>query len=344
MGKHVSFDELVDFGITLLVEKGVGEEEAFSIAEIIAITEACGIQTHGAVMLWYLDKMIGSAIDPNARPKVVRERESSALIDCQRSFSQLAMKLACEVGADKAKRTGVSQVCVRNGSWMGALSPYLLPVVRQGFFAQVWAHSSQCKDSPPFGGIDATFSTNPCALAIPTAEEPILSDFSTSVYSMGKVSQMAREGKTAPEKVFLEEGGELTDDPKAVTERGGCMLHAGADLSGYKFYGLSLWCEALTAMAGGSANNPELEQRQSFHLTVIDPGAFGDRSDYEKEMKRFMDHVKSSRVRQGFEAIRFPGERLLSSLQKSKEEGVVISEHVSKLLEEVAERNGLVLG
>ena len=104
---------------------------------------------------------------------------------------------------------------------------------------------------------------------------------------MGKVNKLAREGGRAPAPVFVDTEGRLTDDPQAVLD-GGSVLFAGGDLSGHKMYALSLWCEALTAMAGGSANHPEREQRQSFNLTVIDPEAFEGMDYYGEEMERFL--------------------------------------------------------
>lgn len=336
----VTFKDLVDFGVRLLVKKGLSEADARYIAEIAVTTEAGGVSTHGAVIFATYDAQVGTAIDPKARPKVLKERGATALIDANRSFSHLAWRLASETAVKKARQHGIAMVGVRNTSWLGGLGAFLLPLAREGFFAQLWVQSSQCKDSAPYGGVDARFSTNPVALAFPTAGEPVIGDFSTAVFSMGKVGRMVNAGRRAPEKVFFDKNGRLTDNPKAVRD-GGAMLLMGQQLNGHKGYALAFWCEALTAMAGGSCNNPQLEQRQCFNLTVIDPEAFEGRDYYLKEMKRFVAHVKSSRLAPGFDEIRLPGERMLRQLAQSKRKGIDLDAGLLDRLNEVAQKNGM---
>jgi len=335
-----AFEDLIDFGVRLLVKKGLSEEDGRYIAEVAVTTEACGISTHGAAIFGTYDAQVGSLIDPTARPAVVKERGATALIDANRSFSHLGLRLAIEVAVKKAREHGIAMVGVRNTSWIGGAGAFLLPLARQGLFAQLWVQSSQCKDSAPHGGVDARFSTNAVALVFPTAGEPVISDWSTAVYSVGKVNTMVRKGQKAPQRVFFDTDGNLTDDPQAFLD-GGAMMFMGQQINGHKGFGLGLWCEALTAMAGGSCNNPDLEQSQCFNLTVIDPEAFEGMDYYLREMERFVAHVKSSRLQEGFDEIRLPGERMLRQLAESKRDGIELQPHILKTLNQVAERNGL---
>ena len=89
---------------------------------------------------------------------------------------------------------------------------YLIPLAEDGLLAQAWAQTSTCKDSAPIGGIDATFSTNPVALAMPTGADPIIADFSSSSMALGKVGQMVLKGEKAPELIFMDSDGELSDE------------------------------------------------------------------------------------------------------------------------------------
>ncbi len=338
--KRVPKEELTDFGVRLLTAKGVPEENARYVAEAVVETEAMGVKTHGAALFPYFDKTVGSAIDPKAEPVVVKEKGATALVDGNGSFAQLAMKLAKELASKKAMKFGIAMVGVRSSSWLGALGVYLVSLAREGLFAQLWAQTNTCKDCAPFGGIDAKFSTNPVALAFPTPADPMIADFSTASVSMGKVNRMIRLGQKAEEKFFMDKDGNPTDDPKAVKE-GGSILFFGGERLGHKGYALSLWCEALTAMAGGSANNPEAESRQCFNLTVIDPEAFEGCEYYGKEMKRFVAHVKKGRTLPGVESIRLPGERAFESLREAEEKGVPLEDHMVEALNGVAEKNAI---
>jgi len=335
--QYYKYDKLVDFGIQLLVGKGVSESKASFISGIAVDTEAIGIATHGIACFIYFDNQIGVNLDPKSDPKIIKEKGSTVLIDGNSTFGQLSMKLATELAVNKARENGIAMIGVRNAAWCGALSTYLIPMVEQGLLAQIWAQNSQCKDCAPYGGIDARFSTNPCALAFPTDGEPMIADFSTAVVAMAKVNCLIRTGKKAEEKIFLDKDGNLTDDPN-VLQQGGSILFGG----GHKGYAFSLWSEALTAMAGGDCNNPNAKPRQSFNLLAIDPEAFAGAESYKKEMKRFIAHVKSSRVRKGYGEIRIPGEKIIIKLKEAKRNGIPLEEFMINKLIDVAKKNKIV--
>jgi L-lactate dehydrogenase len=336
----VSFENLVDFGTRLLTAAGLPAEDAAFIARTSATTQAAGVQTHGAVLLNAIDGQVGSGVDPAAKPEVVNERAATALLDGKRASGGQCMKLAVELARQKAAGCGCATIAVRNTSWIGGLGAWILPLAREGLFAQVLAQSSQCQDSAPVGGIDPCFSTNPIAMAFPTDGDPVLADFSTAVMSMGKVNTLKRAGKKAPQPVFFTKEGELTDDPQAMID-GGSMFTAGGEVDGHKGYALALWIEGLTAMAGGNCNNPELPQAQCFTLMVIDPGAFGDADHYTAELKRFTTRIRSGRRRPGVEQIRLPGERAQKQIVESMKTGVFLSDDLFTGLNSAAEKRGI---
>ena len=336
----VSWEKLVDFGVRLLTHKGVPEANARYVAEAAVKTEAFGIQTHGLAVLPYLDAVLVAEIDAKAEPEIVREKGATALIEGNSAIGQLAVKLAVELATAKAKTYGTAMVAASNVSWIGALGVHLMPLVEEGLLAQLWAQSSACKDCAPFGGIDARFSTNPVAIAFPTGADPMIGDFSTAAVSMGKVAQMVRQGEKAKAPIFMDKDGMITDNPEVVQPEGS-ILFFGGETQGHKGYALSLWCEALTAVAGGNCNNPERPQRQSFALSVADPDAFAGRDYYEKEIARFVKHVKSSRARPGFQAIRLPGERGFRSLREARRSGLPLEAGTIEKLEAVAKKNNM---
>jgi L-lactate dehydrogenase len=305
-----------------------------------AETEAFGIKTHGMRVIWALEKHIPNPIGPETEPEIISEKGAVALIDGNSGFSQLAMREAKRIASEKAREFGIAMVAIRNASWLGALGIYLVSLAEDGLFAQLWGQSSQCRDSAPVGGIDPTFSTNPFAFAFPTHDVPMIADMSTSSVSLGKVGQLLAAGEKAPEKIFMDSDGGLTDDP-SVVGKGGSILFAGGLHYGHKGYTLSLWAEALTAMGGGSCNNPEKDQRQSLNLTVIDPEAFAGLDYYTPEMERFIKHVKESRVRPGCQEIRIPGERGFAAMREAGERGVPLENDLAEKLNETAQKNGV---
>ncbi|KPK47474.1 MAG: hypothetical protein AMK72_08400 [Planctomycetes bacterium SM23_25] len=337
---RVPYQKLAEFCSTALAARGLSPADARYVGDVVTLTEAFGIKTHGVTVLLAVAGQLGGKIDPSARPRVVAESGAAATIDAKGVLGQLAMRRAKELAVAKARAHGVAMVGVRNTSWVGALGPFLIDIAEAGMLAMATAQSSACEDCAPIGGIDATFSTNPIALAFPTSGDPVVADFSTAAYSMGRIGQLVRAGRRAPEPAFLDKHGALTDDP-AVVGDGGSVLFVGGRNFGHKGYALSLWCEALTALSGGSANNPRSPQAQSFTLTVIDPEAFAGSDGFLKEMKRFCAHVKASRPRPGTDPIRLPGERGFAALREAREKGVPLAEETVRKLNEIGSANNV---
>jgi LDH2 family malate/lactate/ureidoglycolate dehydrogenase len=183
------------------------------------------------------------------------------------------------------------------------------------------------------------------ALAFPTNSDPVVADFSTAAVSMGKVGLLTRQGRKAHDKVFMDNQGNLSDDPRVVRpgndEPFGSILFAGQMATGHKVYALSLWCEAMTAMVGGNCNNPDMPQRQTFTLTVIDGAAFAGMDAYRKEMSRFVEWAKTSRVLPGYDGIRLPGGRGVALLRKARAEGVPVDDARLENLNELAATCGV---
>jgi len=338
--KHCSRDALVGFGVEFLKQKGVSADNARAIADIAVKTQAMGIHTHGMVVFPYFDRSIPDLIDPAAEPEVVKERGATAVIDGNYGFAQLALGLAKRVAVDKASKQGVAMVTVRKCCWFGALGPYLHTLTQQGYMAQLWAQTTTCRDAAPYGGIDAKFSTNPIAMAFPTKGDPVVSDFSTTTISMGKLKRMAENGQQAPETIFLDAKGNLSTEPKVALE-GGSVLFIGGAHFGYKGYGLSLWSEGIAALAGGECNNPEAKTSQSASLTVIDPEAFAGAEYFSTEIERFKSHMLNNRLRPGFDRIRLPGQRIMHNLRESEHGGIAVEGSLFETLNALAEKFGI---
>src|SRR5205814_10719036 len=99
----------------------------------------------------------------------------------------------------------------------------------------------------PFGGKFPTLGTNPHSWGFPTTDVigfPICIDWATSTIAMGRVQQLAREGKPLPPGSVVDEHGNETTDPAKVK--------SPLPVGGHKGYGLALIDELLAAYIGGS--------------------------------------------------------------------------------------------
>lgn len=337
----ISWDKLVTFGSDLLKAKGVADDDAHYLADLAVTSHAFGAPTHGLGVLGYFVRAIGKTLDVEAEPVVVRDSGAAVLIDGRDGFAQLTMKLAKFHARRGARDHGVCMVAMRNVSWCAALGPYLIDLAEDGFLAQAWVEHSGCQDCPPFGGIGGRFSTNPAAFAVPQdGRSPMVADWSTSSCSMGKVRMMQRAGEKAPEPIFITQDGELSDDPDTM-DRGGMMFHAGGRHFGYKGYTMSLWCEAMSMLAGGYGNDPDRPSQQAINLLVIEPDAFGGRDHFAREMTRFAEYAKSSQPMEGCGEIRLPGEHSCKNIARARREGLDVEDWVLQDLRDAAKDAGV---
>ncbi|MHC4872802.1 MAG: Ldh family oxidoreductase [Planctomycetota bacterium] len=334
--------DLIDFGVRFLTSKGVPEKNAQYISKSIVDTEAFRQSTHGIVRFNTINKCLGNTITPDKEPEVVKEFGATAIISGKDCFGSLAVKLGCEKAVENAKKFGVGYSGVRSTSWIGALNTYLIPIAEQGFLASASSQTNKCKDCAPIGGIDCRFSTNPYCIAFPTETDPVVADFSTAAMSMGSAKSMISEGKKTEIPRFLDIDGNLTCDPN-VMNNNGSILFSGGEQEGHKFYGMSLFSEALTILSGGSGNTEDeaIPNFQSFAITVINPEIAEDKDYYLKEMHRYLDYLKSSRVRSDYDEIRLPGERGFKALKDCQENGLPLSDSNVEMLQGIADECGI---
>lgn len=341
MTKRISMQALIDFGVSFLTKRGVPDEAALEVSRVAVESEAFRQSSHGLAQFTVADRELGISIDATRIPIVKKQIGcSSAIIDGYRCLSPLSMRLARNTAMDFARQTGIGFVSIPATSWIGALSTHILPVAEAGMLVQLWAQNNTCKDSAPLGGCDPRFSTNPIAIGFPADGAQVIADFSTSTMAMGMARILIDNKQKCDTPRFLDKDGVPTNDP-SVMDNDGTLMFMGGDVDGHKGYALSLFNEALTVLGGGSAHNLEAEPQQSCAMLVLNPESFCGKKYFDKEMKRFMKHVKSSRLSPGNNAIRLPGERGIKALEACRKNGIPLDESKLGLLRQIALNNGI---
>jgi LDH2 family malate/lactate/ureidoglycolate dehydrogenase len=74
---------------------------------------------------------------------------------------------------------------------------------------------------------------------------------------------------------------------------------------------------------------------------ALDPAAFAGSEYFLKEMRRFLEHLKSSRLRPGFDRIRLPGERGFAALEDCRLHGIPLTDDKLHMLRKIAQDNGI---
>lgn len=316
------WNKAVDALAQPLIERGLVADHAAIVAEITARTIGMGITTHGLPAWRGVRDAIGKRIAPRSRVLVQDLRPATARIDASAVAPQVALWEGMRAAISRAKTLGVATVGVHHAGWVGALSPYLVEALAAGCPAMITGQSSACADCAPIGGLDPLFSTNPLGMCYGDLTEGMIADFSTAAMAMGKVRRMQAEGERAPEAWFREADGAWTDDPQAMA-RGGSLAFSGGRHGGHRGYALSLWTEAMAALAGGNAHDASRPGAQHLMITVHAP-VETEAASLAAEIRRWHALVRSNRPEDPARPIRLPGERALAALARARIDGLEI--------------------
>jgi hypothetical protein len=129
--------------------------------------------------------------------------------NANRKLGQATGYAAIEAAIKLADRYGVGMVSVDNAFhylWGGG---YVMDAAKRGYIAYTNC-TAALAEVVPFGGKFPTLGTNPHSWGFPTTEAigyPIVIDWATSVVAMGRVQQLAREGKQLPPNAAVDENG-----------------------------------------------------------------------------------------------------------------------------------------
>ena len=297
-----------------LVVRGFGSSDAEVEAVTGNLIEAnlTGHDSHGIGMLpRYVEAYQQGGLTPNQHVRTVLDAGTLLRLDGGAGFGQVIGREAMELGIARARQHGSCMVALGNSHHLGRIGAWAEQSARAGLVSLHFVNVIARGIVAPYGGADARFGTNPFAAGIPlTGSEPVILDFATSIMAQGKTRVAFNKGELLPPGCLLDDKGRPTREPRfGVNPPFGALLAFGE----HKGYGLALLCELLggALAAGMTQHSEDITQKRILNgmLTVlIDPAALADRTAFEREALTFIDWVKASPPREGFDSVRIAGE------------------------------------
>ena len=202
-----------------------------------------GVDSHGVIrMKIYAERLRAGGFKPRARPKLISDRASSALIDARHGVGQVAAAAAMKLAIAKAAKSGAAVVSVRNSNHFGASAFYAMRALDHGMIG--FACTNAGPTMAPTGGREGRLGNNAMAIAVPAGKfPPIVLDMATGAAAWGKIFVAQQEKRKIPATWATDRHGVPTDDPDVAAD-GGLIQPFG----GYKGYGLSLVIDILTGV------------------------------------------------------------------------------------------------
>jgi L-2-hydroxycarboxylate dehydrogenase (NAD+) len=257
---HLPVDVVWAFMIDVFAGLDTPPDDARICADVLIASDLRGIESHGVGRLkYYYDRIRAGLHLPRAEFEIVKETETTAMVDGHHGMGHVISYRAMRLAMDKARRYGLGAVAVRNGTHYGIAGYYPLMAAKEGMMG-LCVTNARPSQIPTFGS-EPMLGTNPIAFAAPSdMDYPFCFDAATSITQRGKIEVAARAEKPVPEGWVVDDQGQFLTHPAQILRDLGqakaALLPlggAGERLGGYKGYSLATIVEILSASLSGGA-------------------------------------------------------------------------------------------
>ena len=355
----VDWKTITDFVIDAFVGYGIPRADAAICADVLLESDKRGIESHGVNRFKpiYLDRIKAGIQNPVTEITVVKETETTAVLDANNGMGQVVGHRAMSMAIEKAKKYGMGSVAVRNSCHYGIAGYYASMATKAGCIGMTGTNARPSV-APTFG-VEGMFGTNPFTIGIPT-DEPFdfMFDCATSITQNGKVEYYERIGENVHPGTIIGIDGEpvegdagvalkrIRNGSAALTTLGGI----GEALGGYKGYGFAMAVELLSAVLADGSYGKDLDGKDEngnirpYHLghyfIAIDTNHFLGEELCRRKAGDIIRAVRASKKAPGAERIYSAGEKEYE-IGLARVAGVPINESVQKEIIAIRDELGL---
>lgn len=314
---------------------GFTEEESSIITDVLLMSDQYGIESHGMQRLTRYHKGIESGmIKVKAVPETVFETPVSAVIDGHDGMGQLIGYKAMQTAVEKAKKSGMAVVTVRNSNHYGIAGYYAKMACDRGLIGLSFTNSEAIM--VPTNAKKAMLGSNPIAIAVPAKPYPFFFDASTTVVTRGKLEMYRKAEKALPDGWALDKNGNPSNDAddvlkNIVNKAGGGIMPLGENeevTGSHKGYGYGMICEIFTSVLsqGLTSNHTHTgDKGGTCHgFIAIDPAVFGEPEMILEHFSAFLQELREAPKADGRDRIYTHGEKEILALERVKTEGVAV--------------------
>ncbi len=353
MAKIFDYPKTKELCEKIFMSFGYEKPEAEQTTDILLKSDLYGIESHGLQrMIRYFNDLKAGGIDVHAKPEILRETPVSATIDAHRMMGQLAGHYGMKLAIEKAKKSGIGFVTIKNSNHYGIAGYYAKMAIDEDLFAISMTNSA--KNMVPTYGKRPMLGTNPIAIGMPADPTPFLFDAATTVVARGKIEVKDKKGLPLPHGWAVDGNGNECTDPAVVLKAildgtGGIMPLGGTDeTSGYKGYGYGILVELFTGVfAGGNTSNLNrsgIPIETSHAFLVVDYGIFDDKAAIRKRFSTFLQQLRDTPKADGHDRIYIHGEKEFESEDDKKKNGFPVQDRTIDELIMICNDRGIDYG
>lgn len=331
-----TYEQLKTFCEDCFVKFGFTQDESEIITDVLLLSDLYGIESHGMQRLARYHKGIEKGlIKVEAKPEVVFETPVSAVIEGHDGMGQLISHKAMNIAIEKAKKSGIAVVTVRNSNHFGIAGYYAKMACDEGLLGMAFTNSEAIM-VPTFGRL-AMLGSNPIAVAMPAEPYDFFFDASTTVVTRGKLEIYNKLGKPLPEGWALNAQGKASTDAKdvlqnIVAKNGGGIMPLGGNteqLGSHKGYGYGMLCEIFTSIIsmGLTSNHTHVGGKGGtcHGFIAMDPNIFGDAAAIKEHLSTFLQELRESPKSEGETRIYTHGEKEVFAKEDRLKNGIDVN-------------------
>ena len=351
---------ITDFVTDAFEGYGIPRDEAEMCTDVLLESDKRGIESHGCNRFKpiYLDRIKAGIQSPTTNFEILKETETTAVVDGHNGMGQVIGTKAMQMAIDKAKKYGMGMVVVRNSCHYGIAGYYTSMATEQGCIGMTGTNARPSV-APTFG-TEGMFGTNPFTLGVPSDEAFDFNfDCATSITQNGKIEYYARiDEPVHPGTIINIDGTPVEGDAGEALKkiRGGTAALTtlggiGEALGGYKGYGFAMFVEFLSSVLQDGEYGKALDGKDEegnirpYHLghffIAIDTNHFLGEDICRKKTGDIIRTIRASRKAPGEDRIYIAGEKEYEIWKEREPHGVPINESVQGEINAVRDELGL---
>lgn len=329
----------------LFEKSGVPREDAEIISEVLLVTEMRGVKSHGLMRVErYVDCLLSGGIKPRADIRIEKDSPSRALMDGGGGPGIVISYRAMNLAIEKAGKTGIGMVCVKNSHHFGAAGYYTMMCAEKNMAGIAMSNADPLMAVT--GGASRTIGNNPFSYAVPAGKYgAVMLDIAMSQVADGKIQIAKKLNQRVPEGSFLDSGGRPSTDPDDYFN-GGVLLPFG----GHKGYGLALMVECLAGVLSGAAVTKEVKAwneepgksgNTGHFFLAVDIEDIMPSEDFKARMVELVEEMLAAPRAENAGRILYPGQLELEREREARAVGAVeLEDSCVESLERTAARLG----
>jgi LDH2 family malate/lactate/ureidoglycolate dehydrogenase len=298
--------------VTSIFEKlDVSPENAAQAADVLVTADVRGVDSHGVsnMLRSYVAGIRDGRINPNPDWKVLKERASTATIDCDKGLGVMVAPKAMQIAIAKAKQTGFGAVTMRNANHSGMISYHAMLALPHDMIGM--ALTAAGPQVLPTHGAIPRLGTNPIAVAVPAKTmHPFVYDVATSVVAANKLALARRLGADIPANYLATMDGTIIHEDGPLPDEYQLLPFAGTrELGSHKGYGLAMVIEIMCSILAGAVPSGFSGRGPGNHfVAAYSIDAFTDVEEFKERMDWWLKEMEATPPAPGYDRVMTPGQ------------------------------------